>query len=146
MNEAAPQARREPAARELFARMGYEHVATHRTKAIEVWQQGDITYILNDEPGSHARAFVDGGAARLRDRAARARVGRGLIAHRRKAALLGLLACRPLAPEQTLALVLVIVGPALRAGDQEGQGLAACSLIATPHDVTLRLGRPRHVR
>jgi 4-hydroxyphenylpyruvate dioxygenase len=45
--------------RELFTRMGYEHVATHKTKAIEVWQQGDITYILNDEPGGHARAFVD---------------------------------------------------------------------------------------
>ncbi|MFQ6549841.1 4-hydroxyphenylpyruvate dioxygenase [Aestuariibius sp. 2305UL40-4] len=45
--------------RELFRKMGYTHVATHKTKAIEVWQQGDITYILNDEPGSHARAFVE---------------------------------------------------------------------------------------
>lgn len=45
--------------RALFRRMGYAHVATHRTKAIEVWQQGDITYVLNDEPGSHAREFVD---------------------------------------------------------------------------------------
>jgi 4-hydroxyphenylpyruvate dioxygenase len=45
--------------REVFARMGYEHVATHRTKAIELWQQGDITYVLNDEPGSHARTFVE---------------------------------------------------------------------------------------
>ncbi|CAN5664813.1 4-hydroxyphenylpyruvate dioxygenase [soil metagenome] len=44
--------------RVLFARMGYAHVATHKTKAIEVWQQGDITYILNDEPDSHAHAFV----------------------------------------------------------------------------------------
>jgi 4-hydroxyphenylpyruvate dioxygenase len=45
--------------REIFARMGYAHVATHRTKAIELWQQGDVTYVLNDEPGSHARAFVE---------------------------------------------------------------------------------------
>jgi len=45
--------------RELFARMGFEKVATHKTKAIELWQQGDITYVLNDEPGSHARTFVD---------------------------------------------------------------------------------------
>ena len=45
--------------RELFARMGYAHVATHKTKAIELWQQGDITYVLNDEPGSHARQFVE---------------------------------------------------------------------------------------
>lgn len=45
--------------RETFARMGYAHVATHKTKAIDLWQQGDITYVLNDEPGSHARAFVE---------------------------------------------------------------------------------------
>jgi 4-hydroxyphenylpyruvate dioxygenase len=45
--------------RELFAKMGFAHTATHKSKAIEVWQQGDITYILNDEPGSHARAFVE---------------------------------------------------------------------------------------
>jgi 4-hydroxyphenylpyruvate dioxygenase len=45
--------------RELFARMGYAHVATHKRKAIELWQQGDITYVLNDEPGSHARGFVE---------------------------------------------------------------------------------------
>lgn len=45
--------------RALFDRMGYTLVARHRTRAIELWQQGDITYILNDEPGSHARRFVD---------------------------------------------------------------------------------------
>ncbi|WP_149589011.1 4-hydroxyphenylpyruvate dioxygenase [Tabrizicola flagellatus] len=45
--------------RSLFAKMGYSLTARHRTKAVELWQQGDITYILNDEPGSHARRFVD---------------------------------------------------------------------------------------
>ena len=45
--------------RELFTRMGFAQVARHRSKAIEVWQQGDVTYLLNDEPGSHARAFVE---------------------------------------------------------------------------------------
>lgn len=45
--------------REAFARMGYVHTATHKTKAVELWQQGDITYVLNDEPGSHARGFVE---------------------------------------------------------------------------------------
>ncbi len=44
--------------RTLFARMGYTRTATHKTKAIELWQQGDITYVLNDEPGSHGRSFV----------------------------------------------------------------------------------------
>ena len=45
--------------REIFARMGFEKVAQHRTKAVELWQQGDISYVLNDQPGSHARRFVD---------------------------------------------------------------------------------------
>lgn len=45
--------------RALFQRMGYIHTAAHKSKNIQLWQQGDITYVLNDEPGSHARAFVD---------------------------------------------------------------------------------------
>lgn len=44
--------------RDLFAKMGYIHTATHKTKAIEIWQQGDITYVLNAEPGSMAMRFV----------------------------------------------------------------------------------------
>jgi 4-hydroxyphenylpyruvate dioxygenase len=39
--------------------MGYEHTATHKTKAMELWQQGDITYVLNAEPGSFGMRFVD---------------------------------------------------------------------------------------
>ncbi|MCH2093751.1 MAG: 4-hydroxyphenylpyruvate dioxygenase [Rhodobacteraceae bacterium] len=45
--------------RSLFASMGYMHVANHKTKKIELWQQGDITYVLNDEPNSFAARFVD---------------------------------------------------------------------------------------
>jgi 4-hydroxyphenylpyruvate dioxygenase len=45
--------------RTLFAKMGYTHTATHRTKAIELWQQGDITYVLNAEPDTHAAAFIE---------------------------------------------------------------------------------------
>ncbi|MCB1419034.1 MAG: 4-hydroxyphenylpyruvate dioxygenase [Notoacmeibacter sp.] len=45
--------------RDLFTRMGYVPVAHHRSKAIEVWRQGDITYLLNAEPDSHAMRFVD---------------------------------------------------------------------------------------
>ncbi|AML51677.1 4-hydroxyphenylpyruvate dioxygenase [Falsihalocynthiibacter arcticus] len=44
--------------RDLFSRMGYLHTATHKIKAIELWQQGDITYILNAEPDSMAMEFV----------------------------------------------------------------------------------------
>ena len=38
--------------RKLFASMGYEKVARHKEKDIELWQQGDITYVVNAEPGS----------------------------------------------------------------------------------------------
>ncbi|MEP1207478.1 MAG: 4-hydroxyphenylpyruvate dioxygenase [Rhizobiaceae bacterium] len=43
----------------LFARMGYQPVARHKSKAISVWRQGDINYLINSEPGSHAMEFVD---------------------------------------------------------------------------------------
>ena len=46
------------ALRAFFARMGYQHTATHKTKDVELWQQGDITYVLNNEANSHARRFV----------------------------------------------------------------------------------------
>ena len=45
--------------RTLFAKMGYTHTATHKTKAIELWQQGDITYVINAEPGTHAADFIE---------------------------------------------------------------------------------------
>lgn len=44
--------------RDLFTRMGYALVARHKSRAIELWQQGDITYILNADPDSHAMRFV----------------------------------------------------------------------------------------
>ncbi len=44
--------------REVFAKMGYQHVANHKTKAIELWKQGDVSYLLNAEPGSFGMRFV----------------------------------------------------------------------------------------
>ncbi|MBP0481151.1 4-hydroxyphenylpyruvate dioxygenase [Sagittula salina] len=44
--------------RQLFTRMGYAHVATHRAKPVELWQQGDITYVVNADPDSYAARFV----------------------------------------------------------------------------------------
>jgi len=46
------------ALRDLFARMGYTHTATHKTRRVELWQQGDITYVVNAEPGSFAMRFA----------------------------------------------------------------------------------------
>ena len=44
---------------ELFTRMGYVAVARHRSKAITVWRQGAVNYVVNAEPGSHAMRFVE---------------------------------------------------------------------------------------
>ena len=44
--------------RDLFDRMGFQQTATHKSKAIELWQQGDVTYVLNAEPGSMGARFV----------------------------------------------------------------------------------------
>ena len=43
----------------LFSQMGYVEVARHRSKSISVWRQGDINYLVNNEPGSHGQRFVD---------------------------------------------------------------------------------------
>ncbi len=45
--------------RDLFAKMGYQHVANHKVKAVELWKQGDVSYLLNFEPGSFAMRFTD---------------------------------------------------------------------------------------
>ncbi|WP_170381451.1 4-hydroxyphenylpyruvate dioxygenase [Ruegeria atlantica] len=46
--------------RDLFSKMGFEKVAHHTNKpAVELWQQGDVTYILNADSKSFAARFVD---------------------------------------------------------------------------------------
>ena len=42
----------------LFARMGYVEVARHKTRDISLYRQGDINYVVNREPGTHAAHFV----------------------------------------------------------------------------------------
>ena len=44
--------------RDLFGRMGFTHVANHRRKAVELWQQGDVSYLINAEAGTHAAGFI----------------------------------------------------------------------------------------
>jgi 4-hydroxyphenylpyruvate dioxygenase len=44
--------------RDLFARMGYVHAANHKTRKVELWQQGDISYIINADPDSQAACFM----------------------------------------------------------------------------------------
>ena len=41
----------------LFQKMGFEAVARHRTRAITLYRQGDVNYLVNEEPGSHAVRF-----------------------------------------------------------------------------------------
>ncbi|NRB04196.1 MAG: 4-hydroxyphenylpyruvate dioxygenase [Rhodobacteraceae bacterium] len=45
--------------RALFTKMGYAKVAKHKAKNIELWQQGDITYVLNAETDSFGARFVE---------------------------------------------------------------------------------------
>ena len=42
----------------LFRLMGYAPVARHRTRKITVYRQGDVNYLVNEEPGSHGVGFV----------------------------------------------------------------------------------------
>ncbi|WP_112322064.1 4-hydroxyphenylpyruvate dioxygenase [Oceanibium sediminis] len=43
----------------LFEKMGYSEVARHKTKDISLYRQGDINYIVNREPNTHAARFVE---------------------------------------------------------------------------------------
>jgi 4-hydroxyphenylpyruvate dioxygenase len=43
----------------LFATMGFTPVARHNTKAITLYRQGDVNYLVNEEPGSHAVRFSE---------------------------------------------------------------------------------------
>src|SRR4051794_12944479 len=42
----------------LFRTMGFEPLAKHRTKAITLYRQGDVNYLVNEEPGTHATRFA----------------------------------------------------------------------------------------
>ncbi|EKE43061.1 hypothetical protein OCGS_2652 [Oceaniovalibus guishaninsula JLT2003] len=42
----------------VFRQMGFVPVARHKTKAITLYRQGDINYLLNAEPTGHAAEFL----------------------------------------------------------------------------------------
>ena len=42
---------------DLFQKMGFVEVGRHKGKNVSRWVQGDINFILNNEPGSPAEAF-----------------------------------------------------------------------------------------
>jgi len=43
----------------LFRQMGFTPVARHRRQKVTLYRQGDINYLLNEEPGSHAARFTE---------------------------------------------------------------------------------------
>src|SRR3954447_14002146 len=50
-----------PRPEELHARlklMGYAPVARHKTKKITLYRQGDINYLVNEQPNTHGYDFV----------------------------------------------------------------------------------------
>ncbi len=42
----------------LFQTMGFVPVAKHRHRAVTLYRQGDVNYLVNEEPGSHAALFA----------------------------------------------------------------------------------------
>ena len=42
----------------LFKLMGFAPVARHKTKAITLYRQGDVNYLVNEQPGTHGNDFV----------------------------------------------------------------------------------------
>lgn len=44
---------------ELFVKMGFTYIAHHKSKNVRLYRQGDINFIVNCEPGSHAWKFYE---------------------------------------------------------------------------------------
>ena len=42
----------------VFEMMGFTHVATHKSKDVQLWRQGDINFVTNYEFGSHAYYYA----------------------------------------------------------------------------------------
>ncbi|MEE8258446.1 MAG: 4-hydroxyphenylpyruvate dioxygenase, partial [Sphingomonadales bacterium] len=38
----------------LFKRLGFHAVARHKREALTLYKQGDVNFIINEEPGSYA--------------------------------------------------------------------------------------------
>jgi 4-hydroxyphenylpyruvate dioxygenase len=38
----------------VFTMMGFSHIASHRSKQVDLWRQGSINFVINYEPGSPA--------------------------------------------------------------------------------------------
>lgn len=50
----------QPAAlKSLFEQMGFERVARHKSRAIDLYRQGDVNYILNADHASFGGRFID---------------------------------------------------------------------------------------
>jgi len=44
---------------DLFQRMGFAKIGRHRSKAVSLFRQGDVNFIVNGDPGGHARSFAE---------------------------------------------------------------------------------------
>lgn len=45
--------------KQLFEQVGFTHIANHRSKNVQLYRQGDINFIINQEPKSPASYFAD---------------------------------------------------------------------------------------
>ena len=43
----------------VFESMGFTKVAVHKSKQVELWRQGDINFVTNYEPNSHAYYYAE---------------------------------------------------------------------------------------
>ena len=43
----------------VFEAMGFSKVAVHKSKQVELWRQGDVNFITNYEPNSHASYYAE---------------------------------------------------------------------------------------
>lgn len=54
--EFASQGAEKAALEQLLSTLGFRHTASHRSKSLALWQQGEIRILLNSEPTGHAHS------------------------------------------------------------------------------------------
>ncbi|MFM9889808.1 MAG: 4-hydroxyphenylpyruvate dioxygenase, partial [Rickettsiales bacterium] len=67
----------------LFTNMGFAKVAKHRSKNVVLYRQGDINFILNAEPQSHAEGFYNAHGASANAMAFRVKDAAAAMKHAR---------------------------------------------------------------
>lgn len=126
-----------------FTALGFEHTGRHRSKAVDLYCQGDIQFVINTQPGSEARQRFDELGPSV--------CAMGLVAPdpvqaaNRAAALLSARHTSPLGPNELQLPAIISPGGAVVHFVHAGSKLDADFVAPVPRAPVLQAGGLTHV-